>query len=124
MEHYSRIIVHLGSVGQQPREYVTSVTEDAINEDWNSSQSQLKGYMIESERNDSDFFARAAGFLGQAASEKHCSLFQWVEKKRDSEILHKKPENLGQPILLDSDHPKGITLWLINSHTTRLPSLV
>jgi hypothetical protein len=114
MEHYSKIIVRL--VGHQPKEYVTSVTENAINEDWNSPKSELKGYMKESERNDSDFFVRAAGFLGRAASEKHCSLFQWVEKNRDFEILRTKPENLGKPILLDSDHPHGITLWLIKSH--------
>ena len=122
MKHYSKIIIRVGPGGQETAEYIASVTEELIREDWNSTQSILKKYMPEDKSTDEFFTEKAAGYLGRVAAENHCDVLKWVKVETVFETLNDKPENLGEPIL-DSSIPKGVALWLLNTDVHSLPSV-
>jgi hypothetical protein len=124
MEHYSQNLIELGT-GQPAAEYVAGITEDLVNADWNSPDSKLKKLLPIEAKEDRNFMVKAAAILGYLASEKD-SMFrfnQWIRVSYKMKTFSKKPENIGEPVLLSSDY-KGVKLWLMKSYTTRMPSLV
>ncbi len=122
MEHYSKNLIKLGN-GKLAAEYVTCITDDLIYQDWNSEPSILRRHLAGAKRNDEEFFNDAARILGWWTSERHFTLHfnQFALPELDSELLTKKPGNLGHPTFLDSDDHFGRKLWLVKSYIHPLP---
>ena len=122
LEYYSKNLIKLAN-GKIAAEYVACITDDLIHQDWNSEPSILRKHITDTERNDAKFIDNAAKILGWWASEKHFALHynQFAIPELNSEILPAQPDNLGHPLILDSDNQSGAKLWLIRSSIRPLP---
>jgi hypothetical protein len=122
-EFYSKNLIKLGD-GKPAAEYVTCITADAINQDWNSEVSILRKHMTLAEKNGPEFFGNAARILGWWTSEMHFTLHfnQFALPELNSDLLTLKPDHLGHSISLNSNSQSGGKLWLVKSYIQpRLP---
>jgi hypothetical protein len=98
-----------------------NVRAQIIRVDFESSKSIVKKFFPTIQKTDSDFINTAAWILGRAECESLCARnHQWsndrygVIQEHQYKTLFETPENLGVHILLDSDRPKGVSIWEVN----------
>lgn len=122
MEYYTKNVIKLAS-GKPAAEYITCITEEYINRDWNSEPSILRRHLTSIGENDSFFMGNAAQILGWWTSEEHFTIHfnQFAVPELNSELLTQKPGNLGQPAVLPNESIAGRKLWLIKAHISPLP---
>lgn len=119
MKFYCKHVVRFTS-GHPNEQFITGVPEELINADFESEKGVIKRYFPKLQKSDSNFFEDGACALGDDAYRSaFCRINTWdnnpkqVEHGHQFKSLLKKPENLCEPIQMDSESPKGLEIWRV-----------